>query len=96
MLGGCGDEDQYPLTNGYYGNPGTSGGPMRVMYGGAQGAYDFFTYLTGCEGVFEVPTPIPGGGTATITKSTSAGSKLAVQINTSEGQPFKSQRVHFY
>ena len=80
---------------GYYGDPGVSGGEMRVMGGGYSGACAFFVYLTRCPSVVGVPTPIPGGGTATITPSSSAASGYAVQIKTSAGQPFKSQRVHF-
>ena len=95
MARGCGEENKYKLTNGYYGDPGTSGGEMRVMDGGHLGAGLFFTYLTGCPSVDNMTTPIPGGGTARITPSRSAASGWAVQIQTSAGQPFKSQRVHF-
>lgn len=91
----CGEEDLYPLTNGYYGDPGDSGGAMRVMGGGYSGACAFFTYLTHCDSVVNMTTPIPGGGTARITPSNSAGSGYAVQIKTGGNQPFKTQRVHF-
>lgn len=96
--GECGEEDdeeRYPLVNGYYGSPGVSGGGMRVMDGGYAGACAFFTYLTTARPVNDVTTPIPNGGTARITPSSSALSGYAVQIQTGGNQPFKSQRVHF-
>lgn len=95
MARGCDEEDPYPLTNGYYGDPGISGGDMRVMGGGYSAACAFFTYLTNCPSVVNVTTPIPGGGTARITPSISSASGYAVQIKTSAGQPFNSQRIHF-
>lgn len=93
--GECSEDDPYPLTNGYYGSPGLSGGNMRVMDGGLQGAYAFYTFLTGLPGSVGVTSAIPGGGTARITTSNSAGSGYAVQIETAPNQPFKKQRVHF-